>query len=43
MTIFEIYFFGYNYRIRFRDLKNNFNAKIDLELMRSKIDSKTIF
>ena len=43
MTIFEIYFFGYNYCICFRDFKNDSNEKNDLELIRSKIDNKTIF
>ena len=43
MTIFEIYFFGYTYRIRFEGIKNDSNAKIDLELIRSKIYNKTIF
>ena len=43
MTNNELLFLGYNYCIRFRDLKNDSNAKIDLELIRSKIDNKTIF
>ena len=31
------------YRIRFRDIKNDSKAKIDLELILSKIYNKTIF